>query len=321
MNITLQLFSTLAFGLLTPAVLADDYTGWQKKNPGWKLVFSDDFDGDTLDPAKWSRIDYVSWSSVSDWRRYQSRDEELVTMNGDGTVSLWGKYGDYTSQSDQTGAHDTYACGGIFTDKTFTFQYGYVEVRARFDCVAGAWPAIWMLPTKGPWPQTGEIDIMEHLNYQGIVHQTLHYNDASGNHTSTGTTNASGASTAYFDSLADKAAFHTYGVEWTPEAVVFYMDGTPTLSARADTNNPNWPFNMEDNPYYLLLDMQLGGNWVGDIGNIGDGVAMTVDYVHVYTSMPDATPGSLIQSRIPEPGTTTLDLLALGTLAARRRRS
>ena len=48
---------------------------------------------------------------------------------------------------------------------------------------------------------------------------------------------------------------------------------------------------------------------------------MTVDYVHVYTSVPDATPGSLIQSRIPEPGTTTLDLLALGTLAARRRRS
>lgn len=307
MTITHHLHLTLAAALLAPAALADDYTGWQEKHPDWGLVFSDDFDGDTLDTTKWNRIDYVNWSSVSDWRKYQSRDEELVTMNGDGTVSLWGKYGDYTSQSDQSGANDTYACGGIFTEKTFTFQYGYVEVRAKFDCAPGVWPAIWMMPTNGPWPQTGEIDIMEHLNYEGIVHQTLHYNAANGQKTTSGTVNANGGSTAYFDSVADKADFHTYGVEWTPEAVVFYMDGNPTLTTKADPNNPNWPFNMEDNPYYLLLDMQLGGGWVGEIGNIGDGVAMTVDYVHVY-------------SYIPEPATATLSLLALCGLATRRRR-
>lgn len=303
-----KILTTLAALVLTSTTMADDYTGWQAKNPDWGLVFSDDFDGDTLDTTKWNKIDYVNWSGVSDWRKYQSRDDELVTMNGDGTVSLWGKYGDYTSQNDQAGTNDTYACGGIFTDKTFTFQYGYVEVRAKFDCAQGAWPAIWMMPTNGPWPQTGEIDLMEHINYEGIVHQTLHYNNASGGKTTAGTVNSSGGSTAYFTSQDDKAAFHTYGVEWTPDTLTFYMDGKATLVKTAEANNTNWPFNKEDNPYYLLLDMQLGGSWVGEIGDIGDGVAMTIDYVHVY-------------SQVPEPGSAALSLCALALMATRRKRA
>lgn len=289
---------------------ADDYTGWQTSHPEWELVFSDDFNGTELDTTKWNRIDYVSWN-VSDWRKYQSTDKELVTVNGDGTVSLWGKYGDYTSQADQAGTNDTYACGGIFTDKTFTFQYGYVEVKAKFNCKQGAWPAIWMMPTDGSnWPKMGEIDIMEHLNYQGIVHQTIHYNDANGTKTSQSTTNDAGKSTAYFENEEDKLAFHTYGVEWTEDGVKFYMDGECTATFNTETLNPNWPFSKDDNPYYLLLDMQLGGSWVGEIGDLGDGAVMTIDYVRVY-STPQA---------VPEPATATLSLLALAALAARRRR-
>lgn len=297
---------------------ADDYTRWQTSHPEWELVFSDDFNGTELDTTKWNRIDYVSWN-VSDWRKYQSRDDELVTVNGDGTVSLWGKYGDYTSQADQAGTNDTYACGGIFTDKTFTFQYGYVEVRAKFDCTAGAWPAIWMMPTDGSnWPKMGEIDIMEHLNYQGIVHQTIHYNDADGTRTSQSTTNADGDSTAYFDQddPNDKLDFHTYGVEWTEDGVKFYMDGKNTATFNTEALNPNWPFSKDDNPYYLLLDMQYGGQWVEDALPDGSSldpnpnVAMTIDYVRVY-STPQA---------VPEPATATLSLLALAALAARRRR-
>lgn len=293
----------------TLAATADDYTGWQNAHPEWQLVFSDDFNGSTLDTTKWNRIDYVNWN-VADWRKYQSNAPELVTINGDGTVSLWGKYGDYTSQADPTGANPTYACGGIFTDKTFNFQYGYVEIRAKFDCAQGAWPAIWMLPVNGAnWPQNGEIDILEHLNYEGIAHQTLHFNNANGNNTTLGTVNAQGGSTAWYTSVEDKLDFHTYGLEWTPESISFLMDGKKTLTVTHQENNPNWPFNKDNNPFYLLLDMQLGGNWVGEIGDIGDGVAMTLDYVHVYS-----TPS------IPEPATAALSTLALAMLASRRRR-
>lgn len=145
----------------------------------WELVFEDDFDGSSLNEHNWSRIDYVGYNAP-DWRKYQSRDESLVEFrekDGNSAMTLWGKYGDYTTQTNQTAPAKTYACGGVYSLKTFSFQYGYVEVRARFDCVQGVWPAIWMMPKSDSigWPVGGEIDIMEHLNYEGRVYQTIHW--------------------------------------------------------------------------------------------------------------------------------------------------
>lgn len=260
--------------------MADDYKGWRKKHPEWKLVFSDDFKGRKLNTKKWNRIRYET-GNRADWRRYQSRDEELVSVNGNSTVSLWGKFGSYTSQNDPEGEAEGYACGGIFTDQSFAFQYGYVEVRAKFDCVQGAWPAIWLMPTDGrAWPAKGEIDIMEHLNHENAVYQTIHYNNAAGKRTS----KALKPGSATFDSERDRRAYHTYGVEWTPEGVNFYMDGKQTGTCPTEADNPNWPFNKQGNPFYLLLDMQLGGSWVGRIDRdaLGDGVEMVIDYVRVY---------------------------------------
>ena len=130
----------------------------------WELVFEDDFDGPSLNARNWSRIDYVN-HNAPDWRKYQSQDESLVEFreqDGNSAMTLWGKYGDYTTQTNQTAPAQTYACGGVYSLKTFQFQYGYVEVRARFDCVQGVWPAIWMMPKSDSigWPAGGEIDIM-----------------------------------------------------------------------------------------------------------------------------------------------------------------
>lgn len=91
-----------------------------------------------------------------------------------------------------------------------------------------------------------------------VLTETLHYNDANGAKTTSGTVNAQGGSTAYFTSVADNADFHTYGVEWTPEGVKFFMDGNLTLHTPTESINPNRPFNKENNPYYLMLDMQPG---------------------------------------------------------------
>ena len=122
----------------------------------WELVFEDNFDGSSLNAHNWSRIDYVGYNAP-DWRKYQSRDESLVEFrekDGNSAMTLWGKYGDYTTQTNQTAPARTYACGGVYSLKTFSFQYGYVEVRARFDCVQGVWPAIWMMPKSDSigWP-------------------------------------------------------------------------------------------------------------------------------------------------------------------------
>lgn len=87
-----------------------------------------------------------------DWRKHQSRENELVVPGKEKKTSfvrLKGVYGKFESQSCQNCSQETFACGGIFTDKTFSFRYGYVEVRARFDCADGVWPAIWLLPKSG----------------------------------------------------------------------------------------------------------------------------------------------------------------------------
>lgn len=272
------------FALLLPATAAaaDD----------WTLIFSDDFNTGSIDTAKWSKFDYVNWN-VADWRKFQSQDAALYQSNDD-SLTLWGRYGDYTSQSDPTGAAKGYACAGLNTQGKFSFQYGKVEVRAKFDSVQGVWPAIWMLPTKPEsWLGSGEIDLMEHLNYEGSAHQTLHYTANNGTNASSYTT----VNKAYSDlkqidpNVGDKTAWHTYGVEWGADAIAFSIDGIRTAIFPAEGQN-NWPFDNEGNEFYLIIDQQIGGTWVEGLGDgginqsrlAGAGAAFEIDSVRVYTS-------------------------------------
>lgn len=263
-------------------------------NDSWELVFNDEFTASSFSDGKlnwntnggqWNKIDYVN-GGIGEWRIYQSRDDALVTSgsdNGTDYVRLKGAYGDYTSQSDQTGAADTYACGGIFTNNTFTFQYGYVEVRARFESYQGCWPAIWLMPKNSTgWPQSGEIDIMEHINYQNKVHQTLHF------HNNAGTGNAQ---VSHQTNISNRDGWHTYGVEWTETDITFYVDGSATSTVSA-SQYTNWPFSKENHEFYLLIDQQIGGSWTGNgmqPGTWSDGSAdFDIDYVRVYSTSKDA---------------------------------
>lgn len=283
---------------------------------GWELVFSDNFDGTSLNENNWTRIDYVNWT-VSDWRKYQSSDDGLVefgTVDGNSAVTLWGKYGKYTTQSNQTEATSTYACGGIYSLNKFKFQYGYVEVRAKFDCVQGVWPAIWMMPVSGTWPLSGEIDIMEHLNYQGSVYQTIHWgtNDSGNTCTTPGWTDENA-----------KYEWHTYGVEWTESGITFYLDGKATNTVYY-SDSEEWPFSTEGNEFYLIIDQQIGGSWVENSGETGidqetlqnDGAAFCIDYVNVYSSSKYA------HTTTPEPSTFGLfaGIIALAFAITRRQR-
>ncbi|MBT9448789.1 glycoside hydrolase family 16 protein [Akkermansia glycaniphila] len=253
---------------------------WSSDND-WKLVFSDDFSGPSLNTGNWSRIAYVDWPSPPDWRRYQSEDKPLVQFgkkDGATVMALWGRYGNYTTQVNQKEAKPTYACGGIDSMNTFSFQYGYVEVRAKFDCVKGTWPAIWMLPKNGGgWPDGGEIDIMEHLNFEDGVHQTIHYAGNNGKATS-----------QTKNTPFNRNDWHTYGVEWTKDNITFYLDGKATKSM--NNNSSNWPFGKEGHEFYLIIDQQIGGKWVESAGPIDQetlkkkGAAMYIDYVKVYSS-------------------------------------
>lgn len=260
------------------------------------LLFNDDFDSLSASQdgkgTKWNYIDYVSWDNVkaNNWRTYQSNDPSLTEIRTEGDtsfVTLWGKKGDYhtentsTSNTDKVVGKDVYACGGLFTDKTFTFQYGYVEARARFDSVQGCWPAIWMLPKNGAnWPNNGEIDILEHVNNNTVAHQTLHFFGNNGADAGVGVTGSIAGS------VND---WHTYGMEWSENAISFYVDGNKTGTIKGDIYK-NWPFDRENNEFYLMIDQQIGGSWSGMPDKSADdtlsraGAALDIDYIRVYSA-------------------------------------
>lgn len=311
-----KIFSLLSLFLLGAAALwADDYNAWRDRHSDWVPVLYDDFTGASLDTKVWERIPYVGYN-VADWRRYQSTDPGLVQQN-DGYLTLWGRYGNYTSQNNQDEVKPTYACGGVQTLNTFSFQYGYVEIRAKFNHTWGVWPALWLMPKNaGVWPVTGEIDIMEHLNNDAFVYQTLHYG--------TGDASKEGTQHGFGSVEALDQQWHTYGLLWEEGKISFLVDGNITKTFVA---NDSWPFDNEDNEFYLILDQQIGGKWVqGEAKesgyNVADGVnqnalsqwgsAMTLDYVHVYSESK--------QEYVPEPAPAALSLLSLAALAFRRRR-
>lgn len=263
---------------------------------GWELVFEDHFKGGRLDSRKWIRVPYVGYKGA-DWRRFQSQDERLMGFSSS-SIKLWGRHGKYITQNNQQEAKETYACAGIKSRGKFSFQYGRVDVRARFSCVQGCWPAIWMMPDNSPggWPKAGEIDIMEHLNHEEKIYQTLHMVNGGGGNMSRGVNpnppiSIKGARKARRKGPPPHcmSAWHVYSVRWTPEAITFLVDDRETGTIRPNVS-PNWPFSRANNTFYLIIDQQIGGRWVEGSGAkgidkktlAGRGAVLEVDYVRVY---------------------------------------
>lgn len=157
--------------------------------------------------------------------------------------------------------------------------YGYFEMRAKLPGGKGTWAAFWMMPQspeKNKWPDDGEIDILEYVGYRpNIVQSTIHtgsYNHLTG-------TDKSGTK-AIQDA---ETKFHTYGLEWTADRIVGYVDGEVYFTYENDKENKygTWPFN---HPFYLKLNLAIGGNW-GGLQGVDDSIfpaKYIIDYVRVY---------------------------------------
>ena len=245
-------------------------------NPDWVLVFQDEFSASSFSGKKlkwgkkWNKIEYMP-RHAPDWRKHQSREDALIVPGKEGKtgfVRLKGVYGKYKSQSCQAGNQETFACGGIFT--------GAVCLNL-VDKLDGVWPAIWLLATSGGWPNGGEIDIMEHLNYQKQVWQTIHLLRNSGSGDSSNTVKPQPA-------IEDVTGWHTYGVEWAPGRIAFYVDGKKTGSFTRE-GFTHWPFDREVE-FYLLIDQQIGGNWPGQAKPEqlkAKSANFDIDYVRIYS--------------------------------------
>jgi beta-glucanase (GH16 family) len=156
------------------------------------------------------------------------------------------------------------------------FGYGFYEVRAKLPCGRGTWPAIWLLPTGGKWPDAGEIDVMEMVGWDpNVVHATLHsgaYNHRLG--TQRG---------AQITVPTSCTAFHRYQLDWQPHTITIGVDGRAYMRVLDDKPGgaAAWPFTR---PYQLILNLAIGGDWGGKQG-IDDAAlpqSMSVDYVRYW---------------------------------------
>ena len=234
---------------------------------GWKLTWEENFNGPTLDTTVWSR----TTRGGADWQNTQSGDPRLLTFR-DGCLVLRGIVND-----DLTSDPAPHLTGGVWTKGRKAFpDYCRYEIRARLHKAQGAWPAFWLLPFDERhygWPRGGEIDIMERLNGDSIAYQTIHSNytlhvNPGEQHGGTGP--------------IDPDDFNIYGVDIYPDSISFHINHRHTYTyARqpALADQQQWPFGL---PMYLLLDMQLGGQWVGPVNNDDLPVEMEIDYVRIY---------------------------------------
>jgi len=242
-----------------------------------RLVWSDEFDGNALDLSKW-RYDTArkreGWYNGELQYYAADRPENVRVADGHLTIEARREQLDPRLYADWGGQH--YTSGRILTRGLAAWTYAYVEVRAKLPCARGTWPAIWMLPETGGWPDGGEIDIMEMVGSEPeVVHANLH--TALFVH-SRGTQRG-----ATMPLPGACGAFHDYQLDWRADSITIGVDGHAYMRVRNDQPGGRgaWPF---DAPFHLILNLAMGGSWAAARGMDDAALPqrMEVDYVRVW---------------------------------------
>ncbi|MDR6197387.1 glycoside hydrolase family 16 protein [Siphonobacter sp. SORGH_AS_0500] len=271
---TLLFLGVFACSGQQPAVEPTPTTPISKpKDLGWTFastpVWADEFDYEGLpDSQKWGYdLGGSGWGN-NELQYYTNSEKNAHVANG----KL------YITALKEAKEGKSYTSARVISKGKGDFLYGRFEIKAKLPKGRGTWPAIWMLPTDwayGGWPNSGEIDIMEHVGYDpNVVHISTH-------------------SLAYYfkintqktakrklDNVFDE--FHTYRVDWTPYAIRGYIDDAFIFEfVNEGKTFAEWPF---DKRFHLLLNVAVGGDWGGAKG-VDDAIfptSMEVDYVRVY---------------------------------------
>jgi len=248
-------------------------------NAYWQLVWNDEFSGDSIDPTHWTfdigtGPPYPGWGN-NELEYYTSRTNNAYVAGG--LLHIVAQSESYSGSS--------YTSAKMKSLGLFSQTYGRFEFRAKLPQGQGYWPALWMMPVNsvyGGWAASGEIDVMENIGSDlADVYGTIHYGGVSPNQKQ-----SSGPSYTFpaGDSVTN---FHVYALEWTSNAICWYMDNqlyeTQTYWWSSGGPYPA-PF---DQPFYLIMNLAVGGNFPGSPNGStvfpGD---MQVDYVRVYVWAP-----------------------------------
>jgi len=242
----------------------------------WQVVWHDEFEGESLDPDKWSyQTGTGSEYGLTDWgnNELQYYREENVTVS-DGMLHITAKKENHRGKN--------YTSGRIRTYEKGDWTYCRIEFRAKMPLGKGLWAAVWMLPTDayyGGWAASGELDIMEYLGQEhNMVHGTLHFGDSWPGNKYNGTSFTLEEGNLYSE-------FHDFAVEWVEGEIRWYVDGElyQTLD-EGDWYSAGEPFPAPfDKRFHLLVNLAVGGNWPGspDASTFFP-QKLVLDYIRVY---------------------------------------
>jgi len=268
----------------------------------WQLVWSDEFDQPHLDRSKWT-VETNCWGGGNAERQCYTRHRRNIAVR-DGHLVITARRERVSGAAwptDQRRAERAQSVSRSFSSARLnskgkaSWRYGHIEVRARLPQGQGTWPAIWMLPETsdyGPWAASGEIDIVEAVNLgvpcatcpgglENTILGTLHFGGTPPDNAKTG------------DEMAFPPVlqgFHTYAIEWTPERIVWLVDGRVWAERRSSQWSTSGldvagaPF---DRPFHLLLNLAIGGRLPESRGlrgvtTTGYPREMLVDWVRVW---------------------------------------
>lgn len=240
----------------------EDNSGLEDRT--YQLVWQDEFDIDGApDESKWAfDLGAGGWGN-SELQTYTNDPQNIMISDGYLKITAINNGGSFTSARIKT--------QGLFAQK-----YGRFEASIKTPYGPGMWPAFWMLGENigsTPWPQCGEIDIMELRGQEPhIVHGTIHGPGYSGGNPIT-------KSYALVNDRFD-TDFHLYAVEWDENKIDFFVDETLYQRIERKDVPGEWVY---DQPFFILLNVAVGGNYVGfPTAQTPFPQKMTIDYVRVY---------------------------------------
>jgi len=256
---------------------------------GRTLLFSDDFDGTALDQGRWNphywwRDDNGGCTIAPNEELEWYQPDDVLVNNGilriraqrRAVTNLGGQTYQYTSGVITTGRErwDEPA------PDRFAFQYGYAEIRAKVPKGKGLWPAFWLMAADQVWPP--EIDVLEILGDQtSAVHMSTHYLNDDGTY---------GASGGSYIGPDFSVGWHTFAMDWQPNAIIWYVDGVE----RWRSTNAKY---MPTEPMYLTLNLAVGGSWPGSPDSSTPFPSyFEVDYVRAWS--PQSDPPGVPQPRV-----------------------
>ena len=240
---------------------------------GWKLVWTDEFDG-----AKGAKLDASRWvyeTGGSGWGNNQLEFDtdraENASLDGNGELVITAIKESYMGKS--------YTSVRLKTQGKFEHSYGRYEIRLRMPFGQGIWPAFWMLgvdPNNVGWPTRGEIDIMENIGREpDTIHGTLHGPGYSGG-------NGVGAPSKLTAGKRFADDYHVFAIEWEENVIRWYVDDK-LYQTRTPADLPKGAKWVCDHPFFLLLNLAVGGQWPGNPdATTTFPQTMKVDYVRVY---------------------------------------